>query len=189
MKVSIKAVVFGLLVFATSSVFGQANLTVVGGGNNATFGGTGSMVTNDAAIASEPLLSGAATFDLVVSTESDILLFDAELTDTPGMNVPGGWFNHATGTDVNPPLDAFVAVFADLGFDTWVTTPGATAAAGANTLNGGPGASLVTHNDSTDEGPQTDFTFARITLIPDACLLYTSPSPRDATLSRMPSSA
>ena len=24
---------------------------------------------------------------------------------------------------------------------------------------------------------------------PDACLLYTSPSPRDATLSRMPSSA
>ena len=25
--------------------------------------------------------------------------------------------------------------------------------------------------------------------IPDACLLYTSPSPRDATLSRMPSSA
>ena len=25
--------------------------------------------------------------------------------------------------------------------------------------------------------------------IPDVCLLYTSPSPRDATLSRMPSSA
>ena len=26
-------------------------------------------------------------------------------------------------------------------------------------------------------------------VVPDACLLYTSPSPRDATLSRMPSSA
>ena len=28
-----------------------------------------------------------------------------------------------------------------------------------------------------------------IAIDPDACLLYTSPSPRDATLSRMPSSA
>ena len=27
------------------------------------------------------------------------------------------------------------------------------------------------------------------TVVPKACLLYTSPSPRDATLSRMPSSA
>ena len=27
------------------------------------------------------------------------------------------------------------------------------------------------------------------TAVPDPCLLYTSPSPRDATLSRMPSSA
>ena len=29
----------------------------------------------------------------------------------------------------------------------------------------------------------------KYTVLPDACLLYTSPSPRDATLSRMPSSA
>ena len=31
--------------------------------------------------------------------------------------------------------------------------------------------------------------WARATLVPICCLLYTSPSPRDATLSRMPSSA
>ena len=34
-----------------------------------------------------------------------------------------------------------------------------------------------------------DFAAAAASLLPDDCLLYTSPSPRDATLSRMPSSA
>ena len=33
------------------------------------------------------------------------------------------------------------------------------------------------------------FVFPRVAYIPKCCLLYTSPSPRDATLSRMPSSA
>ena len=35
----------------------------------------------------------------------------------------------------------------------------------------------------------TDQYYMRIGLVIVACLLYTSPSPRDATLSRMPSSA
>ena len=40
-------------------------------------------------------------------------------------------------------------------------------------------------------GPARDKLFQRVIGSPDpyACLLYTSPSPRDATLSRMPSSA
>ena len=38
---------------------------------------------------------------------------------------------------------------------------------------------------------QTDFRYVhgKLTIMDVACLLYTSPSPRDATLSRMPSSA
>ena len=37
--------------------------------------------------------------------------------------------------------------------------------------------------------PITQPEFERVTELSDTCLLYTSPSPRDATLSRMPSSA
>ena len=36
---------------------------------------------------------------------------------------------------------------------------------------------------------ESDVTISNIPDIIDVCLLYTSPSPRDATLSRMPSSA
>ena len=56
------------------------------------------------------------------------------------------------------------------------------------------------HSKPQEDGPkmlrplQTISTYFEYTLIPDHaqynyCLLYTSPSPRDATLSRMPSSA
>ena len=41
---------------------------------------------------------------------------------------------------------------------------------------------IFVRTDITDRDNQ-------IIVTPDACLLYTSPSPRDATLSRMPSSA
>ena len=37
--------------------------------------------------------------------------------------------------------------------------------------------------------PETDFSLEFDKIIHHSCLLYTSPSPRDATLSRMPSSA
>ena len=36
---------------------------------------------------------------------------------------------------------------------------------------------------------QAETTIRVQSVLPDTCLLYTSPSPRDATLSRMPSSA
>ena len=53
---------------------------------------------------------------------------------------------------------------------------------------------LITMHDSTVDrttngtGPVREMTLQQILQL-DACLLYTSPSPRDATLSRMPSSA
>ena len=40
-----------------------------------------------------------------------------------------------------------------------------------------------------DQGTGQQAADAACALVQDACLLYTSPSPRDATLSRMPSSA
>ena len=40
-----------------------------------------------------------------------------------------------------------------------------------------------------DYQPLTDFGSEDVTRVNTTCLLYTSPSPRDATLSRMPSSA
>ena len=45
----------------------------------------------------------------------------------------------------------------------------------------------TTHN--SDGEIDVDFENTDNTTYPVACLLYTSPSPRDATLSRMPSSA
>ena len=50
-------------------------------------------------------------------------------------------------------------------------------------------------NFSLEIGPHTDLDTlpevkdVYVTMLPGGCLLYTSPSPRDATLSRMPSSA
>ena len=51
--------------------------------------------------------------------------------------------------------------------------------------------SIVYRNNDTWYPFRQDSNFYYLTEWPepDACLLYTSPSPRDATLSRMPSSA
>ena len=48
---------------------------------------------------------------------------------------------------------------------------------GIKVFNSPPEASIISHDDGDEVKEATD------------CLLYTSPSPRDATLSRMPSSA
>lgn len=175
MKTTFKSFVLGLLVaFTATSAFGQdAMLTFTGGGNNATFDGTARMLDpaladDMAAINGDALLTGAGTFDLTVTTTSDVLLFDAEFTQTAGVNVPGGWYNQTANPSDTGPQEGFFGFVPALRFDTWVTTPGMTAAAGSNTLDGPAGMNKVTHNDSTDEGPQTDFVFARVSLIPDA---------------------
>ena len=48
---------------------------------------------------------------------------------------------------------------------------------------------LVYRNDEIDVQSISDINPTHIVISPGPCLLYTSPSPRDATLSRMPSSA
>ena len=52
-------------------------------------------------------------------------------------------------------------------------------------LQTSPKESLIASKDLAIEGIHFDLRFEK----PKDCLLYTSPSPRDATLSRMPSSA
>ena len=47
----------------------------------------------------------------------------------------------------------------------------------------------VTVNGEVVDEPQRKVTDEAVVLLPDACLLYTSPSPRDLSTSRMPSSA
>ena len=51
--------------------------------------------------------------------------------------------------------------------------------------------SIWTENNlyKTDELTENSDKFYALSMFPYPCLLYTSPSPRDATLSRMPSSA
>ena len=62
---------------------------------------------------------------------------------------------------------------------------------GDDVISGGIGADTIDGGDGIDTGDYT-FTNGGLTVNLDtgqACLLYTSPSPRDATLTRMPSSA
>ena len=62
-----------------------------------------------------------------------------------------------------------------------------------NKLNGKaaiiPGASLVKHHADCEYPFRQDSNFWYLTGFDEPCLLYTSPSPRDRTRSRMPSSA
>jgi hypothetical protein len=94
-----------------------------------------------------------------VTTSSDILrIGDVFIDPRTGL----GLYNNATGTDTEPPLDAFVAVFPALGADSWISTPGTTALAGA----GGTTADNNSWFDTTNDGAQTGFLFARITTNP-----------------------
>lgn len=137
----------------------MGRMEVTGGGNNATFGGSSYLVSNEA-IAEDNILQGARTFDLTISTGSELLLVDVEFVTSYGMNVPGGWYNETMhGTDTSPPPPGFVDFLPRLAADTFFTTPGETVAGGFD---------CHARTDSTDEGPQTNFHFGRITLLPDA---------------------
>ena len=65
----------------------------------------------------------------------------------------------------------------------WSGEASSAASASASASNRSNVSSVETGEDSTSTGSSGDV------WQPIACLLYTSPSPRDATLSRMPSSA
>lgn len=125
-----------------------------------------------ALVALDPSLDGAFKFDFTVTTSEDILVNDALISNTPGQNVPGGYFNYVNannfGSDVSPPNPALFPVDALIELDAFVTTPGPTGASGPATFDNLAGELYVTHFDSVDLGAATDFTFASLTLIPDA---------------------
>ena len=93
----------------------------------------------------------------------------------------------ATGTGVVRPTFSEVDMAARRWLVEQMTAAGLEARIdGAGTVfgrspNPGPAVVLGSHSDTQPEGGWLDGAMG--------CLLYTSPSPRDATLSRMPSSA
>ncbi len=158
--------------FAAAPVFTdivpQAAL-VVTGGTTTQFGGTVGAVGDATAISNAPLLDGAFVFQLTATTATDILIVDAGFDSPLSENVAGGFYNeNDLGTDINPPIATLTARFPELRFDSWVTTPGESFAAGTATLGGEEGANLVTRADTSSDGPQDQFVFATITLLPDA---------------------
>lgn len=166
-----KALAIAVFMMALVTLCGDQALaqsvTVTGGSASATFS---AVVTGLApAGGAQPAPQGTVIFDFFVDTVADILVFDAEIVDTAGANVPGGWFNvtNGLGQDNNPPNPALLAAFPELAADAFVTTPSFTTSA-FGSLDGPPGQKLVTLFDATDDGPQTDFNFARFALIPDA---------------------
>ena len=107
--------------------------------------------TTAAEVANDPDAANKTVHEFRVTTSSDILrIGDVVLSNRAGL------YNNALGADTEPPLEAFVAVFPALGADSWITTPGATALAGA----GGTTADNNSWFDTTNDGPQTNFLFA-----------------------------
>jgi hypothetical protein len=108
--------------------------------------------------------SNAGIFEFFATTDADILqVEDVVITPGPGaalFQTPAA----RVGSDVEPPLSAFEAIFSELGADSWITTPGPTEIAGDQVTP------LATNNnvwyDVTDDGPQTHFMFARLTVSP-----------------------
>ena len=146
---------------------------------------------NDAPAAVLALNSGPVCLDDATAT------FD--LTVSSGSAIPGAtytWFDAATNTIVAGPTTSLTSTITDL----------STFTAGANdfyvvtNVNGCPSAASVPTTVMFDFVPNNGafagndiFVCDNSSVVLNAqaptCLLYTSPSPRDATLSRMPSSA
>ena len=120
-----------------------------------------SPVSAEAEAAGAP--AGGTIFDYFVTTDADILSVDQVLVDVSG----GSFFQVPPpfGSDTVAPDAAFLALNRALEADSWITTPGLT-----NLL--GPGLDMTngtsTFGDLSNDGPQTDFHFARFGMPPDA---------------------
>ena len=76
----------------------------------------------------DPTAANKVVHEFRVTTSSDILrVGDVYIEPRAGL----GLYNNAIGADTEPPLDVFVGVFPALGADSWISTPGTTALAGA----------------------------------------------------------
>ena len=104
----------------------------------------------------DPATSGKRIHTFSVTTDADILrVGDIFLEGVTGI------YQHPLGSQSEPPLPAFVAVFPSLGDDTWINTLGVTAIAGNSTDPfGTPNNSWF---DTSNDGPVTQFQFAQIT--------------------------
>ena len=100
---------------------------------------------------------------------------DTEIVDTatPSLLAVGDSFVFQFVAEIDPAQATGV-------LENTVTATGAAVDQNGNPLTDSTGAPIIAIDDS-DSGAEPSDT--------NSCLLYTSPSPRDATLSRMPSSA
>jgi hypothetical protein len=121
--------------------------TIVSGGG-AGRAPTSAEITNDGSLA------GKTVYDFFVNTDSDILSIDNVVITGGG----AGLYQNPTGSDVEPPIPAFVAVFPALGADSWISTPGGTSTAGGGFANDNS-----SWFDTTNDGAQANFQFARLT--------------------------
>lgn len=83
---------------------------------------------------------------------------DADILRIGDVQVSVPLFNDPLGSDTAPPNPAFVAVFPQLGADSFITTPGDTAVAGDGGFD-----TNTSFFDSSVDGPQTNFKFAQLT--------------------------
>ncbi|MEQ8209424.1 MAG: PEP-CTERM sorting domain-containing protein [Lacipirellulaceae bacterium] len=89
------------------------------------------------------------------------LTSDADVLRVGDVFIEGGvsLYNNAAGSDTMPPNPLFIPVFPSLAADSWITTPGG----GTATAGGGLGDDNASWFDTTNDGPQNNFQFARIT--------------------------
>ena len=159
---------------------GAGNDTLTGGtGDDALLGGGGTDVINggdgvdtnsfeDIGLGVEASINnGTATYGMVTETFTNI----ENLTGTDFDDRLGG----DAGDNVLTGLDGNDEIFGAGGNDTLL------GGAGDDILRGAGGTDVIDGGDGVDTNSFEDIGLG--------CLLYTSPSPRDATLSRMPSSA
>ena len=130
----------------------------------------------------DDVILGTAGADAIVASGGNDTICGQDGNDTINAGPGDDWVDAGAGDDTVFGLDGNDTVFGRSGDDVIVTGNDDDVASGDNgddVINGGAG------NDSLDGGAGNDELFGQS----GNCLLYTSPSPRDATLSRMPSSA
>ena len=111
-------------------------------------------VPTPAELTSDASLAGKVIYDFFCTTDADILSVNQVIISTGGASL----YQNATGSDVEPPNPAFVAIIPALGADSWISTPGGTSAAGGGFANDNS-----SWFDSENNGAQANFQFARLT--------------------------
>lgn len=166
-------------VLPVTEIHGVVVTMTVSGGGQVTVDGNCAIV-DAAAVGAKPTLAGGITCDLTLDSVADILVIDADIQSDSGRifsDVEPG--NGAS--PVSPPLDALIPVFPELAAHSFVTTPGVSS---STSLDDGA-SELATERsytafDTTDDGPQSDFQWARFTFVPD--LLWQGSATFNATI-------